>query len=91
MSLPWIGRQLTSLWETMPGMDTLGPASLLFWYVVIALSLYFLPTIIARKRQHRNRVAIFALNLLTGWTGWGWVAALVWSLLATRLTGEERV
>ncbi len=42
--------------------------------------IYFLPTIIATKRSHKNRVAIFALNLLTGWTFVGWAISMVWAL-----------
>ncbi len=40
--------------------------------------LYFLPTIAGRKK--RNRYAIFVLNLFLGWTGIGWIIALVWAL-----------
>jgi hypothetical protein len=57
--------------------------------------LYFLPTIIARSRGHRQENAIFLLNLLLGWTLIGWVAALVWSVIeekpqqqAVRVLGE---
>ena len=44
---------------------------------LIVLILYFLPTLCARK--HHNRDAIFALNLLLGWTLLGWIAALIWA------------
>ena len=47
-----------------------------------SILLYFLPTLIASRREHRNLVAIGALNLFLGWTLIGWVVALVWSLLA---------
>jgi hypothetical protein len=40
--------------------------------------LYFLPTIIGRRK--RDRLAIFALNLLVGWSLIGWIIALVWAL-----------
>jgi hypothetical protein len=50
--------------------------------LVVGLALYFLPTLIAGFRQHHNAAAIFALNLLLGWTFLGWVVALVWSLTA---------
>jgi len=46
----------------------------------IVIAVYFLPTIFAIRRRHRNGTAILALNLLLGWTILGWVAALVWSL-----------
>jgi hypothetical protein len=39
--------------------------------------LYWLPSIIAYKKQ--NFIAIFILNLILGGTLIGWVAALVWA------------
>jgi len=49
---------------------------------IIIIASYFLPTIIALLRGHRNALAIFLLNFFLGWTFIGWVVALVWS--ATR-------
>ena len=46
--------------------------------VVLVLAVYFLPAIIGRRK--RNASAIFALNLLLGWSIIGWVGALVWAL-----------
>ena len=40
--------------------------------------LYFLPSFLGRNK--RNFKAIFALNLLLGWTLVGWVVSLVWAL-----------
>ncbi len=48
--------------------------------LIIVVALYFIPTIIAMMRSHRQVVAIGALNLLLGWTVLGWVGSLVWSL-----------
>jgi hypothetical protein len=50
----------------------------LFIPLVLALAVYFLPTIIGLRK--RNAGAIFALNLLLGWTLIGWIVALVWAL-----------
>jgi len=47
--------------------------------------LYFIPAIVAHDRRHHNRYAIYALNLLLGWTVIDWIAALVWALTAVRL------
>lgn len=53
------------------------------FFLLIALGVvYFLPTIIAAIRGKANTLAIFALNLLLGWTFVGWVVAFVWSLTA---------
>ena len=51
---------------------------------VVVLGLYFLPTIVAVARWHPNASAIFVLSLLLGWSGLGWVAALVWALMVSR-------
>lgn len=51
---------------------------------LIFLPLYILPSLIAAIRKHRHTAAVVALNILLGWTGLGWVAALVWSLMNTR-------
>lgn len=40
---------------------------------------YFLPTVVAFTRDHKNKVPIFLVNFLTGWLGIGWVIAIVWS------------
>jgi hypothetical protein len=48
--------------------------------LIIFLLLYFVPSVVAFVRHHHNQWAIFALNLLLGWTLLGWVGALVWSL-----------
>ncbi|WP_419946348.1 superinfection immunity protein [Candidatus Poriferisodalis sp.] len=52
--------------------------------VLVGIPLYFLPSIIAFKRAHRQRVAILTLNILLGWTFLGWVGSLVWSLAQDR-------
>lgn len=47
---------------------------------ILALLSYFMPTAIAVNRDHPNGQAIFALNLLLGWSLFGWIIALVWAL-----------
>lgn len=53
-------------------------------FVALALVIggYFLPTIVASNRKHRNRGAIGMLNLLLGWTLLGWIIALIWAMTA---------
>ena len=53
--------------------------SVLVGLIIVAIP-YFAPSIVAFVRHHHNQWAIFALNLLLGWTGLGWIGALVWSL-----------
>lgn len=50
--------------------------------IALAIIIYFVPTFIAGGRS--QWAAIFALNLLLGWTLLGWVAALVWALALPR-------
>jgi hypothetical protein len=47
------------------------------------ISSYFLPTIVAQARRQPNLLAIGFLNLLLGWSFFGWVGALVWALVKT--------
>lgn len=53
--------------------------------ILIAIALYFLPTIVAANRGHNNHLSIFILNLLLGWTFVGWVVALVWACANTQV------
>jgi hypothetical protein len=47
---------------------------------LVILGFYFFPTIVSGLRHHHNDKAIFATNLLPGWTMIGWIAALIWAL-----------
>jgi hypothetical protein len=60
-------------------MQSLGLLEILV--VVLIFAFYFLPTLIAFLRQHKNKLAIFLLNLLLGWTVLGWVVSIVWSVI----------
>ena len=51
-----------------------------FSLLAIALAIYFAPTIIAIQRHHPHALAIFAVNLLLGWTLLGWAGALMWAI-----------
>ncbi len=53
-------------------------------WIIPGLLGYFLPVIIALKRDHHQTTAIFGLNLLLGWTLIGWVVSLVWALTAVK-------
>jgi hypothetical protein len=47
----------------------------------ILISLYLIPTFIALLRHHHNVSGVVIVNVLTGWTGRGWIAALVMACL----------
>lgn len=48
--------------------------------ILLAFILFWLPPIVAKIRNHPNRRAIFVLNLFLGWTGFGWIGAMVWAM-----------
>lgn len=57
-----------------------------FFLLVLAIALYFLPWIVAHRRNHHQVMSIALLNLLLGWTLLGWVLAIIWSVSAVRRT-----
>jgi len=59
-----------------------GGAALGFLFIVLGIVIYFLPTIIGVERRHQSAGGITVLNLLLGWTGLGWIIALVWACSA---------
>ena len=52
--------------------------------LIIILTLYFLPSLIAVYRKHQDWLAICMVNLFLGWTIIGWFRALFWSGTAPR-------
>ena len=56
-----------------------------FWLVSgLMFGIYLVPLIIAVVRGHHRWPWIGFLNFAVGWTVAGWIAALVWSVTATR-------
>ncbi len=49
-------------------------------WLFISLAVYFIPVIVAYIRRHNNILAITLLTIFLGWTFFGWLAALLWSL-----------
>ncbi len=47
--------------------------------LLVAVALYFLPSILAKRRRHPQYQSILILNFLLGWTP-VWIVALVWAL-----------
>lgn len=62
---------------------------LMIWAIFAIM--YFVPSAVAMYRHKQNLVAIFALNLLLGWTVIGWVASLVWALTNENVPGSLSV
>jgi dipeptide/tripeptide permease len=49
-------------------------------WIILAAGLYVFPALVARKRRHRQQASIWFLTLSLGWTGLGWIVAMVWAL-----------
>lgn len=62
-----------------------------FVYLLICFVIGLLPTIIAFQRGHESRIAILLLNLFLGWTGIGWIIALIWCAGRTGTSSEKNV
>jgi hypothetical protein len=51
------------------------------WITIGWFSLmYFLPFLVAEVRGHRQGFLILLVNLLAGWTGIGWIIAMIWAM-----------
>ena len=63
-----------------------GICNLIGFYLALGamLGIYIAPLVIAIGRNHHRLPWISLLNVATGWTVAGWIAALVWSVTATR-------
>ena len=61
---------------------------LLLWAMM--LGFYLIPTLVAYFQQHHHLYAIAVLNLLSGWTLLGWIAALVWAFKPEELRPHQQ-
>jgi phage FluMu protein Com len=52
--------------------------------VVVVISIYTMPTIVAFLREHQNVIPVMIVNICFGWTFLGWALALVWSFTANQ-------
>jgi len=52
----------------------------ILWLVLLIL-FYFAPSFTAYSKNHKNKEAILIVNIFLGFTGIGWLIALIWSYL----------
>jgi T4 superinfection immunity protein len=64
-------------------MDVIGAV-----WILALVAVYFVPAIVAGLRDHHQLLAIWVLNVLLGWTGLGWIVALVWACTAVRRVAQ---
>ena len=62
------------------GLDSVMPGVGLLLLGLIVLLLYFLPSIVAIRRQMRSALGVMVVNFFLGWTLIGWVVALAWAV-----------
>lgn len=55
-----------------------------------SLLIYLAPTFIALYRRHPNIAPIFLVNAFLGWSIFGWIAALAWSITALDQPERQR-
>ena len=77
------GHRLMSL-GTNQMDDSFAGLLILLVIVVPVLLAFFAPTIIAFYRKHHYKWIIFAINIITGVSGVGYVIALVWAIWPSR-------
>lgn len=58
--------------------------TVIMFFAMCFIMVYFFPTMIAALRRHRNLLALFLSNLFFGWTFIGWVCTLIWACTATQ-------
>lgn len=58
---------------------------------ICLILVYFIPTIIACRRNYINKGPVIIINIFLGWTYIGWVIALAWSLKKDVLPPEKSV
>lgn len=68
----------------------LGHVALEVVEVVFALAIYFLPAIVADRRDRYDLLTIALFNACIGWTVFGWLLALYWAFLPNPPAGIAR-
>ena len=58
---------------------SIGSKIIAILYLIVFIFIYFIPSFVAYKRLHNNKLAILICNIFLGWTFVGWVISLVWA------------
>ena len=58
-----------------------------FYIFIVFLSIfvYFIPTIIAHRKNHKDTKLIFIINLLSGYTIIGWIISFIWAFSSFKI------
>ena len=83
----WAGSVTVALADFQAGMDAARNAAHVegvlagLGVILLGATVYFIPSIVARSKKHKNFSALLVLNIFLGVTYVGWVIALVWALI----------
>lgn len=75
---------MVALGINLPGLIT---HIISFKLLIIVLSSYFIPCIIAFIRKHHHAVPILLINIFLGWTFVAWIVCVAWSFSPVRKAG----
>lgn len=70
-------------------MDVIDGSVQLILIIILIGFIYFMPSIIAFNREHKDRRAVLALNSILGWTAVGWLVSLVWAFTGSNRKKEK--
>ncbi len=51
-------------------------------FILFLVLMYWLPTVVAIIRRTPSAIGIAVFNFFLGWTGIGWLIAMIWALAA---------
>lgn len=68
-----------------------GPWELMIIMLVLFQFIYYIPVMIAMSKKRPDTLKIFIINLLVGWTFFGWVIILVWVLITNSRQAPENI
>ena len=78
--------------EPVSAVGTMG-ASMVIPIIIwgtLGLFVYFIPYLVAHKKQHIQKTPILLLNIFLGWTFIGWVIALIWAVMENKNSNNLR-
>ena len=74
----WFG---TGMMDLEPPLFSISIIIATLSLVVISVLFYLIPTIIATRKKHPQKIPIILVNILLGWSFIVWIVALVWACM----------
>ena len=60
-----------------------------FFAIIFLITILFIPTSVVLFRDSSKKWSVFWVNLLAGWTGIGWIIALIWAFMSESKTEKK--